>query len=307
MEYREEHRREAMIGTVIIHLALAAVFIFTVFKGPDPPLDTLGGDGVELNYGVDEAGSGDIQSLAPANDSKNLEDSRPPAANPNPQPKAVAAATPQPAVRTPPADEKVITSEAEDAPVKVPPVEKSSPPKEVVRETRPVVAETPAPPKPVEKARTLYTPRGTASGGGNGVNGTSNMPTGNNNGDRPGAVGDQGDPNGSLDAKALYGKPGSGGSGSSPGSGNGALNMPGWAFENRPRDQDPSSESGRVVLRIKIDEDGNVDNVTVVSTTVSPQVANFYRDMVQRKATFKRVASGSGGATGTIVYVIGSH
>ncbi|WP_045689530.1 hypothetical protein [Hymenobacter sp. AT01-02] len=53
-EYREEHRKEALLGTVIFHAALAALFFFTVFKGPDPPLEALGGDGVELNYGVDE-------------------------------------------------------------------------------------------------------------------------------------------------------------------------------------------------------------------------------------------------------------
>ena len=45
-------------------------------------------------------------------------------------------------------------------------------------------------------------------------------------------MGDQGNPNGSLDAKALYGQPGSGGSGLSPGSG--GLEMAGWAFVSKP-------------------------------------------------------------------------
>ncbi|AIZ63942.1 hypothetical protein PK28_10050 [Hymenobacter sp. DG25B] len=292
MEYREEHKREALIGTVVFHALLAAFFIFTIFKGPDPPLTEIGGGGVELNYGIDEAGSGDIQSMAPANESKNREDSRPPAARPDPTPQpARTAAEPEP---QPAAQEKIVTSEAEESPVKIPPVETAAPPRpEPVRET----------PKPAEKPRTLYTPKGSTAGGGNGQNGTSNTPTGNNNGDKPGSVGDQGDPNGSLDAKALYGKPGSGG-GSGGGMGN--LNMPGWAFDNQPREQDPSNESGKVVLKIKINEDGEVESVTVQSSSLSPTVTNFYKDLIYRKATFRRVGSGSGGGTGFITYIIGA-
>ncbi|QNP51753.1 hypothetical protein H9L05_17605 [Hymenobacter qilianensis] len=77
LDYREHHRREALVGTVIVHVLLLLLFIFTVFKGPDPPLTEMGGGGVELNYGVDEAGYGDIQTLAQANNSRNTEDSRP--------------------------------------------------------------------------------------------------------------------------------------------------------------------------------------------------------------------------------------
>ncbi|QNH64011.1 hypothetical protein [Hymenobacter sediminicola] len=286
MEYREEHRKEALLGTVLLHAALAAVFFFTVFKGPDPPLDTLGGDGVELNYGIDEAGSGDVQSLATANDSKNREDSRPPASNPTPQP------TPPQPQATPPvpqqaAEARTVTSEAEESPVTAPPVEKPSPaPKEEVKEA----------PRPVERPRTLYTPKGSASGGGNGVNGTSNAATGNNNGDRPGSVGDQGDPNGSLDAKALYGQPGSGGSGSSPGSG-GLEGMSGWAFVNRPSAPAIDNTSGFVRFKIKVNADGEVEAVTKVSGNVSAAQEKACRDALEN-AEFRRTNSANGGATG---------
>ncbi|MBC6989983.1 MULTISPECIES: hypothetical protein [Hymenobacter] len=289
VEFREESRREAIIGTVAIHALLAAIFFFTVFKGPDPPL-TFGGDGVELNYGVDEAGSGDIQSMAPANASKNREDSRPPASNPDPQPRPAPVATP---VREQPSQEKIVTSEAEESPVKVPPVTTPSPPKEEV-------AETPAPPKPVERPRTLYTPKGSANGGGNGSNGTSNTPTGNNNGDRAGAVGDQGNPNGSLDAKALYGQPGSGGSGSSPGSG--GLEMSGWAFDTRPRPPMIGNENGYVRFRVKINEDGEVESVQKVGGNVSPAQVQACIDEINRTASFKRTQSGNTGATGYITF-----
>ena len=198
IDYPEPHRREALIGTLVVHGLLLLLFIFMVFKGPNPPLAALGGgDGVELNYGLDPAGSGDIQSIAPANDSRNREDSRPPVASPDPQPRPMATATPDP---TPPSQEKIITSEADESPVSVAPVETPAPAKEEVK----VI------PKAPRKVAVAFSPKGSATGGGNGVNGTSNAPTGNNNGDRPGTVGDQGDPNGSLDSKALYGNGGDG-------------------------------------------------------------------------------------------------
>ncbi|ALD20914.1 hypothetical protein [Hymenobacter sp. DG25A] len=282
MEYREEHKREALIGTVVFHALLGAFFIFTIFKGPDPPLTEIGGGGVELNYGIDEAGSGDIQSMAPANESKNREDSRPPAARPDPTPQpARTAAEPEP---QPAAQEKIVTSEAEESPVKIPPVENPAPSRpEPVRET----------PKPAEKPRTLYTPKGSTAGGGNGQNGTSNTPTGNNNGDKPGSVGDQGDPNGSLDAKALYGTPGSGG-----GSGGGiGVDMAGWALEDRPSVPLIDNSSGSIRFKIKINEDGEVESVTKVSGNVSPTQEKICRDALF-KSTFRRTTSAVGGATG---------
>ncbi|UOG77153.1 hypothetical protein MTX78_11245 [Hymenobacter tibetensis] len=288
MEYREEHQKEAIIGTVLIHALLAAVFFFTVFKGPDPPLDAMGGDGVELNYGMDEAGSGDVQSMAVANNSRNREDSRPPASNPAPQP------TPQqqtaPPVPQQATQERIITSDAEESPVTAPPVEKPAPVKEEVREV----------PKPVERPRTLYTPKGSANGGGNGVNGTSNAPTGNNNGDRPGSVGDQGDPNGSLDAKALYGQPGSGGSGSSPGSG--GLEMSGWTLATRERPPMVSNESGYVRFKIQIDENGDIVSVDKVGGNVPPSQVQVCRDFLLKSASFRRTQAGNSGATGFITY-----
>lgn len=283
MDYREEHRREALIGTVAIHALLAAAFIFTIFKGPDPPLAAFGGDGVELNYGIDEAGSGDVQSKALANESPNREDSRPPASSPDPTPRPVQqAAEPVPQEAS---EDKIITSEAEESPVSVPPVEKAAPRREEVKEV----------PRPAEKPRTLYTPKGSANGGGNGENGTSNAPTGNNNGDRPGSVGDQGDPNGSLDAKALYGQPGSGGSGRTPGSG--GLEMAGWAFVKIPAVDYVDNSSGFARFKIKINADGEVGAVTKVSGNVTPAQEKVCRDALQN-ADFRRTSATAGGATG---------
>jgi outer membrane biosynthesis protein TonB len=289
IDYPEPHRREALIGTLVVHGVLLLLFMFTFFKGPNPPLASLGGgDGVELNYGLDPAGSGDIQSMAPANASQNREDSRPPKASPDPTPRPVADATPDP---TPPSQEKIITSDAEESPVSEAPVEKAAPPKEEVK----VV------PKPKRQVAVAFSPNGNATGGGNGVNGTSNTPTGNSNGDRPGTVGDQGDPNGSLDAKALYGSAGRGGSGSSPGSG--GLEMSGWRFESTPVVEALDDNSGQVRFKIKISADGEVESVTKVSGNVSAAQEKACRDKLL-DANFIKTNGAAGGATGFYTFKI---
>lgn len=283
IDYQEPHRREGLIGTLVVHGVLLLFFIFSVFKGPNPPLAALGGgDGVELNYGIDEAGSGNVQSMATANNSPNREDSRPPQASPDPQPRPVAVATPIP---TPPSQEKIITSEAEESPVSAAPVETPAPPKEEVK----------AAPKAPRKVAVTFAPKGSATGGGNGVNGTSNTPTGNNNGDRPGTVGDQGDPNGTLDAKALYGSPGRGGSGSTPGSG--GLEMSGWRFDTKPVVEAVDDNSGVIRFKIKIAADGEVESVSKVSGNVSPSQEKLCRDKLL-DTNFIKTNSAPGGATG---------
>lgn len=291
LDYPEEHRREALGITAAVVLLLALLCFLLKFNGPNPPLDALGGDGVELNYGLDAAGGGDVQTMAAANAAPNRADSRPAAAQPTPTPQP----TPPQRVETAPAQpetqQKVITSEAEDASVTAPPAAKPAP-----KAAEPV-RETPTPPKPREQPRTLYTPKGSAADG-NGVSGTSSAPTGNSNGDRPGTVGDQGDRNGSLDAKALYGQPGSGGSGARPGSGGGGgLEMSGWRFDNAPVVEALDDNPGVVRFRIKISDDGEVESVSKVSGNVSPAQEKLCRDKLL-DANFIKTNAGAGGATG---------
>jgi hypothetical protein len=220
--------------------------------------------------------------MATANKSPNRVDSRPPVASPDPQPRPQVAATPEP---TPPAQEKIITSEAEESGVSETPTETPAPPKEEVK---------PAP-RPARKVAVTFSPKGNATGGGNGVNGSSDAPTGNNNGDRPGTTGDQGDPEGTLDAKALYGAAGRGGSGSSPGSG--GLEMSGWRFASTPVVEAVDNNSGVIRFKIKISADGDVEAVTKVSGNVSAAQEKLCRDKLL-DANFVKTNSAAGGAVG---------
>lgn len=285
----EDYRKYGLLVTVLFHAALLALFFFVILREPNPPLS--GGDGIVLNYGLDAEGFGDVQTTAPANESKNTQDSRPAPARPE--------RAAQPEVKPEPVkeavEEKVLTTD-EESPVNM----------KVVEKPQPKIAEQPKEEvKIVEKPKALYPGKAnTDNGTGNGTAGTSNNATGNNNGDRPGKVGDQGDPNGSLNSKALYGKPGTG----TGGSGDGSLNMPGWGYDRKPRPNDTSSETGELVFRIKISEDGEVESVVKVSGNVSPALEKLYRDEVYR-STFTRTSSSAAanvGATGTIRFIIRS-
>src|SRR5688572_2648885 len=282
-----DYRNYGLIGTLVFHGGLLALFFLMVFRGPNPPLE--GGSGIELNYGViGEEGFGDVQTTAPANESPNKEDSRPAAAAPEvtPQQQVVA----QKAVEATP--DRVVTG-VEESGVNIKETKKP----EKVEEKKEEV-------KVVEKPKSLYPGKSNVQTGGNGTAGSSNEATGNNNGDRPGKVGDQGNPEGTLDAKALYGKPGKGGAGNG-----GSLNMPGWAFDRPPKPNDNSSESGRIVFNIKVDEDGSITRCEVAESNVSPALTKLYRDAVFKSTLSPTNASGvaSTGASGTVTFIISSR
>ncbi|WP_242918733.1 hypothetical protein [Pontibacter liquoris] len=299
MQQEEKHKRIAAAVSVVVHILLVLFLIYMLaWRAPDPPAEV---DGIELNFGLDAVGSGDVQTMATPNVSKNVKDSKPaptqPKPEPEPDPQPVAKATPPQPADAP----KVVTTTA-DAPVSVKEEAKPQPkpqPKEAVK--------TPVKAQPVEevakkepeKPKSLYPGKPTTSTG-NGKAGSSDEATGNNNGDDTGKVGDKGNPEGKLDAKALYGKPGGGAGGS--------LDMPGWRYDIEPKRDPYNNESGIIKFRIKIDGEGNIVNVEVLENNVSPQVLKWYKDQLQ-KTSFSRTGGGgnSTGASGIVTIRITSR
>jgi len=281
----ERNKRVAMIVSVVAHAILLLLLVFIMaWRAPDPPLPEFG---IEVNFGMDAAGSGNVQTKAAANNSKNTEDSPPPAkAQPTPPQEET---TPPPTPKEAPVAEKVVTTPME-SPVSVK-EEKTKP-----KETEPKKEDT----KEAESKPKVNNSALMSKSPGTGTAGTSNNATGNNNGDDANAVGDKGDPKGSVDAKALYGKPGGGKGGSS-------LDMPGWRWDKIPKPDDESSETGKITFEIKIDEDGEILSVRKVEGTVSAAVERLYRAEVE-KTTFSRTGPKppgySGTTTGRITFVI---
>lgn len=283
---------------------LAILFFFKIMYEPKEDPIALG---VDLNYGVDLVGYGNLQTTNKASKSKNNYDVKPAdkqtAKKPATQPtKTQPTPTPQrtPQKTSPSKTSKVITSNAEDSPVtakksnNTTSQSKPSPP-------APVSKPTPAPPKREVDAGSLFQ-KGNSSGS-NGTIGTRDGEGGNNNGDgKPGDVGDQGDPRGTLDGKSLYGNPGKGG-------GSGAsVSISGWKKKNLQVPKDKSAETGRIIFKVVIDDRGDVKSLIPTSTTVSPSVTKFYSDYLKRNLSKYLTPTGNPPpkSSGTIVINITS-
>lgn len=314
-----------------ISLAIYGVFLAVLFflklmyTPPEEP------EGVELNYGIDLVGSGDIQTTNKANPSPNNYDVKPAAKEEEAKPVKV-----KPIVTPPPVAEKPVKVKVKEAPAKPvitskvesPVVEKEveKPSKKI--ETKPAVkpspvetktkAETPKSeaPKPEQPKRTvddgsLFKKGTKGSNGANGSNSNSNGTIGtrdgiggNNNGDgKKGEVGDKGDPRGTLDGKSLYGNPGKGG-----GSGASIGGLSGWNKKKLSLPNDGSSETGKIVFKVTVDDSGDVVGISVVESTVSPAVQNFYKNYIQQKLSSVLTPAGTPPprASGTITINIQS-
>lgn len=243
---KEQTNKALSLGiTTGIHVALLLIMIFLVsIKPPNPPLPDYG---VAVNFGIDDSGFGDVQGVGSAADAATAST----AAVNQPVPESAPDVVPTP---NEVAEDPVQTG-TEDSPVAVNDQKKD------------------APVKPVEKPGTGGTDRKTtpptpATG--------ANTSGGNNNGDKPGTVGDMGKPTGDLSNLNYRGN---GGSGSKEGA---SLQLNGWRWDDKPSQKDPFNETGRIVFQIKVDADGNIQGVSVLEKTVSPEVVNFYRKQVEQ-------------------------
>lgn len=314
-----------LISFVLYALFLGLLFFLELAYNPPEEID-----GVELNYGVDLVGVGNIQTTNKANASPNNYDVKP-----SEKEKDEAKPLKTKPIVTPPPVEEVVKIKVKDTPVKPvitsnedSPVEEKENIKPVKKveikpvakpnpvEVKPkVVSPTPTPPKPEPVKRSVEEGSIMKKGGSgsgtkssspsNGTIGTRDGTGGNNNGDgKLGEVGDKGDPRGTLDGKSMMGKPGkgTGGSGASIGG------LSGWNKKKLSLPDDGSSETGKIVFKVTVDDAGDVVGISVVSSTVSPSVQNFYKNYIQQRLSSVLSPEGTPPprATGTITINIQS-
>ncbi len=295
--------------SVVVYAALLLLlyFIKIVYE---PPQEEMG-LGVDLNYGVDLVGSGDLQTMNKANASTNAYDVKPEAGT-----RATVKATPTPSVPKPETKKsvaspvaKVLTAD-EDTKVTVK-ESKSKPEAKPAAETSKATPAktTPAPvqpPRTVDNSSIMKKSSGSGgSTGSNGTTGTRDGVGGNNNGDgKPGEVGDKGDPRGTPDGKSLYGNPGKGGAGSGGSGGSGtSVSISGWKNKGSLHiNKDNSSETGTLIFDVVINDFGDVINIKNRATSLSPSVVSYYREQVRSKlkATLQAEGTPPSRSTGTI-------
>lgn len=106
-----------------------------------------------------------------------------------------------------------------------------------------------------------------------------------------------------LDQRAIYGS-----QGTNTGDSEGAnLALSGWVWDFKPKPDDTSDESGKIVYKIVVDQDGYLIKIETVMSTVSPSVERKYRQAVE-KLTFSKTADYKTApvSTGTITFIIKS-
>ncbi|GAB1445265.1 hypothetical protein MASR2M41_09420 [Flammeovirgaceae bacterium] len=259
MTNREEKRNQriGLITSIGVHAALVIAFLLMIaWRAPNPPLPEYG---IELNFGLDAEGYGEVQPETPPNEAQTTEQE--PDAEDNKE--QVEETTPKEETAT--AEQPVSKIES---PVAVEETKKEVKPK-------PKVEEKPQEKKPVEQVKKEEKLLATYPSDGKKENAVAN------HGDNPNTVGDKGSKEGSLDAKALYGKQGGGGGGP-------ALDLAGWDWDEIPRPAIAQNESaGKIEFEIKVDQNGEIIGYRVLERSLSIDAEKACRDAIS-KLTFSK-------------------
>lgn len=107
----------------------------------------------------------------------------------------------------------------------------------------------------------------------------------------------------SIDERAIYGS-----QGTSTGNQDGAsLALAGWLWDFKPKPEDDSDETGKIVYKIVVDQDGYLVKIEPVTSTVSPAVERKYRQAVS-KLTFSKTSDYKPASlsSGTLTFIIKS-
>jgi len=270
--YSTENGKNETLGWLIsigFHSLIFLFFFFTLAvkqQIPAPPEY-----GIEVNFGTSDEGFGDVQNFSP------------PGPDPAPDKAEATPTTPVDEIKSQEPEaaepEKVITGEDETV--------------NITPEKQPARTEVEPAPAPVKQSPTKPTAQSLFPS-------DKTSPSNNNNGNKPGTVGDMGVKNGDPDARSQYsGNPGIGKGGK--------LEMVGWKWDKKPTINDESAEEGKIVFQVKVDEEGNIIAVNVLEKNVSPALVKKYQKEVE-ELSFSRTSGGNTGegATGRITFLITS-
>lgn len=295
-EQEKKDKKFSIIMTSVVHGLIIMLLIFLVaWRAPDPPVEEYG---IELNFGFQEQGGGDVERDAEAQIEETVEDTPPDAeveteqteteaeeTDPveevveevvDPEPEKVEEVTPAKAeveetVEEPPTEEVIedpITTK-EESEVKV---EEATPVKKEAEEEKPPVEEKKeeVKPKPVPKPQLDQR----ALMGGKKKDSDSKETASNNQGKYPDKKGNQGDPEGNKKTDGI----------NPDGSDIGSVSysLDGWKWERPPAEKDDSQIDGVIRFGIDVDDRGKVLTVSVLpGTTISDNtIVEFYKKQV---------------------------
>lgn len=281
-----KNNRIGILTSLGIHVVLFLILFFMIaWRAPNPPLPEYG---IELNFGLDGQGSGDVQPSTPVGDETKLNNEVP-----QEQPSEL-----QPDEVTPDVTEEVKETLPEKSADKA--ISKLDNPvtlKQEKKEATEEIVKKPQESSPKEKVLTSFKDEKKAAY----VVEASTKGKPGNQGDDTKKVGDKGSLEGTLDAKALYGTPGGGGGGTGM-----DLQMSGWAWADQPKIPDlPDNENGKVVFEIECDVSGDITGINTVERSLSPRAEQILKDEIRKNSLIRT----SGGrvperSKGRIIFIL---
>jgi periplasmic protein TonB len=328
MVIAQDEQRTKTIAAALTLVVAGLVFLVLLVKFSWGSAGAAGDDlGMEVNLGYDNVGYGNVQPDAPIGNDKPLAQEEQSAQAPPPSPPSTPVEEASKPAEAKPVDPEPVAASDEESPVEINEKKKKEV-KQPVEKTPEKPKEKPVPEKPKEDKKepvkepvkevkkdpapdnkALYKP-GASSTANKGGEATGKEGKPGNHGDDPGTVGDKGNPQGSPDAKALYGKQG-GGAGGTGGTGTtgASLDLNGWQWDDRPRPViSNKNETGRLELEIQVDEDGELVGYKKISGGLSAATEAACIEAL-KKASFSKDA----GATvpqitkGRVVFTVRSE
>ena len=263
-------RSKGVIGSVAVHTILVVLLLIFGFR---TPLPLPGEEGILINFGTDDQGTGNFE----------------------PMPTPPSLQQPQSEPKTEEVEEENLTQDIEEAPSipekKPEPKPKPKPENEKPKETKP--EETPKPVeeiKPEEEKPREVNQQALFPG---------KKPGGSTTGEgETGQPGNQGDPDGSTESTSHTGST-TGGGGDGVG-----FSLDGRSALSLPPPEYPKQKSGKVVVRVTVDGNGNVIHAEPGrpgSTTLDNDLLKA-AEKAAKMAKFN-VKPGAPAQTGTITYI----
>lgn len=289
-EQENRFRRNKVVSalglTLLLHGAIILIFFLVKLTTPIPPFPELAGEGMAVNFGFDESGTGETQAFSYNTGPMDASTETP----------AVAAGAS--------AEENALTQESEEevalpenktkvkpTPAPTPPVKTETKPPTTANTSKPAVT-TNAPAQPQSNPDALFT---------KGAFGKPNNSKGDGTG---GGQGDQGRPDGDPNSRNYLGD---GGTGNSPGGG--GAGGSGFSLRGRNKVALPApaqcNSKGKVVIGIKVAKTGRVVEAKFrrFDSTVFDDCNVNNALEAARKATFNADPDAPDIQEGTITYI----
>ncbi len=289
----DKDKIRGIIGTILFHLLLLLALVFMALH---TPLPLPGEEGVEVNLGYDNKGTGNIQSKTPPPQKQNTPPPKKTEKKRQPEPEPEKTVSKQ--------EEQNITQNTEEAPAIEKKQKKPEKKKEKLTkktEKKPVTEKVekkqpeqkkpePKPqPKPVEKPKPVVNKRALFKGSKNRTGTGTNQGTGTQ-------AGDQGKPHGFEDSNKYDGQ---GGKGNGP-----AYDLGGRGAKYLDKPRSTFSEAGTVVVTIWVNQDGKVTKAQIKEkgTTIIDQGLRRMALEAAYNSTFVADPEAASSQRGTITY-----